>query len=73
MNGELITEEVRLDNKQVNVRVSGDAYDRFISCKDKMYQKGYNLSLTVALNDGLEKAIECAEEWLTRNAHLKDG
>jgi len=72
MSGELITEEVSIDNTQVNVRINKATYNRFMSYKDKMYLKGFNLSMTVAINDGLEKAIECAELWLRDHSHLQD-
>lgn len=72
MSGELITEEVCVDNTQVNVRINKATYNRFMSYKDKMYLKGFNLSMTVAINDGLEKAIECAELWLKDHSHLHD-
>ena len=72
MSGDLISEEVRADNKQVNVRMSSDTYDRFMSRKEKMHLKGFSLSMSVAINDGLEQAIERADVWLAEHTHLRD-
>ena len=70
---ELIIEKIQaVEQTQVNVRLSKDAYEQFERLKNAIYLKGYNFSLAAAMNKGLMAVNAEAEVWLIEHAHLPD-
>lgn len=45
-----ILDEVQSNQKQINIRVSQVAYEKFEKVKDDMYVKGKTLTITEAIN-----------------------
>ena len=67
-----ILDEVQSNQKQINIRVSQVAYEKFEKVKDDMYVKGKTLTITEAINSILIESAEKGQEWLDSNPHLKN-
>lgn len=72
MNSKYIPENVQAKTKQINIRVSEEAYEAFDKVRDDMYVKGKILTITDAINHILVDATLDGKAWLDENIHAKN-